>query len=153
MRKALKYMMFLFVIASISSCKKYKYEKEDVYGIYDVHKYYVDDFDSTFYFEQFNSAYIAFADNENSVYFSCFGVDTNNNFLVNTSGFWNFFDQNERINLNVAQGGSNNDYWIQYGPLALGENHPWDIINLDANEFVFHTNFENRIYKLILYRR
>lgn len=153
MKNIFKYIVFLVVLLSIVSCKKYKYEKEDVYGEYNIQKYYIDNFDSTFYFEQFNSAYIAFAENENTVYFTCFGVDTNSTFLVNASGFWSFFDENERIHLNVAQEGSNNEYWIQQGPLAIGENHPWDIINIDANEFAIYTNFENRIYKLILYKR
>lgn len=146
-------MMLLLVVLSISSCKKYKYEKEDVYGIYDVHKYYVDDFDSTFYFEQFQSSYIAFADNGNTVHMVCNRLDTNNSLKVNIVADWRFIDQNERINLDVNKEIYNKEYWIQYGPLALGKDYNWDIINLDTKEFVLLTSYENRIYKLILYRR
>ena len=153
MRKILKYMVFLLVVLSISSCKKYEYEVDDVYGIYDVHKYYVDDFDSTFYFEQFKSAYVAFTDNSNIMDFICHRLDTNNTFMVSTRAYWKFIDQNERINVDVARAIYNNEYWIQYGPLALDENYNWDIVNLDTKEFVLQTNYENRIYKLILYRR
>jgi hypothetical protein len=141
------------VILNISSCKKYKYEVENVYGIYNIHKYYVDDFDSTFYFEQFNTSYVAFAPNSNIMDFVNRNIDTNSHFYINIRAYWKFINKNEGLNIEIKRPEGGYESWIQQGPLSLDTNYNWDIINLDANEFVFQTSYENRIYKLILYRQ
>lgn len=153
MNNYLKLFVTLLVILSIVSCQKYKYEDEDLYGIYDVHKYYVDDFDSTFYFEQFKSSTMGFTENTNNLNMGGFGLDTNQVFNIAITAYWRFVNKNESINIEVSRADVGGQYWIQYGPLSVGVSQTWKIINLNANEFVFQTNYESKIYKLILYRQ
>ncbi len=153
MNNYLKLFVTLLVILSLVSCQKYKYENEDLYGIYDVHKYYVDDFDSTFYFEQFNNSSMSFVDNSNILAMGCFGLDTNQNFTISIKAYWKFIDKNESLVIDVARDDTGGQYWIQYGPLSLGSENVWNIISLDRNEFVLYTNYGNRSYKLILNRQ
>ena len=153
MNNYLKLFVTLLVILSIVSCQKYKYEDEDLYRIYDVHKYYADGYDSTFYFDQFKSSTMGFTENTNNLNMGGFGLDTNQVFNIAITAYWRFVNKNESINIEVSRADVGGQYWIQYGPLALGSENVWNIINLDQNEFVLYTNYGNRSYKLILNRQ
>jgi hypothetical protein len=82
-----------------------------------------------------------------------FGLDTNQVFNIAITAYWRFVNKNESINIEVSRADVGGQYWIQYGPLALGSENVWNIINLDQNEFVLYTNYGNRSYKLILNRQ
>jgi hypothetical protein len=137
-------------VFSLVSCQKYKYKEKDVYGVWNIGKYYVDGYDSTIYFDQFKRAEILFEENTDLMYINCDGLDTNQAFYIALSADWRFLDKNEKMNIDFKNSAVNPDYWLQSGPLSLGSNHNWDIVNLDENEFILQTDYNNKEYKLIL---
>lgn len=149
----IRIFFIIILIPFIFSCKKYKYEAEDLYGSYYINRYMVDDFDSTFYFEQFKSSYVAFSPNSDIMDFINRRIDTNSNFYINIRAYWVFLNENESLNIDISRFEGNYENWIQHGPLSIGANHNWDILNLDENELILLTNYHKKNYKLNLSRK
>lgn len=145
----MRFSIFLiFILLSLFSCTKFKYEKKDIVGEWEVNKYSVNDADSTEYFEKFKFCVFSL-NTDNQIYIACQSDDSS---FSSEYGYgnWNLSSKNEIINIDMDFINENQDDWINIPPFYQSAKSAWKIINLTQNSLEIRTEFNGTTYKLNL---
>lgn len=150
-----KFCTLLLLIVFLISCKKYdegpwiSFNSKDkrLIGTWEVEKFTVNGYDSTHYFRKYDSPIFAIV--ESGIYISLEDVLTApNNPRKGLSGYWIFEDKKRELKWIFSNQGTQQETWIDMGPLGVNRTSFWEIKRLKMEDLFLETNYDNVHYRI-----
>lgn len=156
MKKTISILIISALLFSLfGSCKKYdegplisfRSKEKRMMGTWQIEHYFVNGYDSSSYFTQYDSPLVQF--DANRVYFTIQDFYTLN---PKTSKWidaeWNWANNDEYILMDFIEPGHLENEWLNTGPFNIGGTVNWEIKKLKTKELILETTYSNVLYRL-----